>query len=207
MSLIGSRQLPPSVRRITMAKKASAEAVAADMRPPNFRSAVQIIRGAILKKKAAIQGINSEIGDQWAKVEGYKVNKKAGQIFATLDKLEQEERMDIMRSLNGLMDAAGWDDENADMVDRAEGNVVAMRFGKSDDGASQASEAGNGEDPEIAALCDQIDADGHAAKSDVAAAADAKKQQLDAAAKAPVNEPYTGDNADLVGEEEALAAE
>jgi hypothetical protein len=189
-----------------MAKKASAETVAADMRPPNFRGAVQIIRSAIVKKKAAIQGINSEIGDQWGKVEGFKVNKKAGQIFATLDKLEHEERMDIMRSLNGLMNAAGWDEEDADIVDRAEGNVVTMRFGKAGDEEVDDGAPANGEDPEIAALCDTIDTNAQTQKSEVAAAADAKKLELDAAAKAPVREAFTGDNSDLAGEE-PMAAE
>lgn len=120
-----------------MAEKASADRVAADMQPANYRSAVQLIRHAIQKKKEKIAGINGEIADQWAKVEGHKVNKKAGRIFATLDKLEHEERLDIMRSLNGLIDAAGWEETASDLVDAAQGNVVPLRVGgaKDDDPA------------------------------------------------------------------------
>lgn len=194
-----------------MAKKASADIVSADMAPPNWRGAVQIIRHVITKKKEKIQGITSEIGDQWGKVEGYKVNKKAGQIFAALDKLEHPERMDIMRSLNGLIDAAGWDEESEDLVDAAEGKVVHMRFGKSsaEEGADEGN--GNGEDPEIADVAAAIEAD--QTKSDdaekVTEAANVRKGKfkgLDAArshlGNADQQEPYTGDNSDLANEDE-----
>lgn len=190
-----------------MAKKASADIVSADMAPPNWRSAVQIIRHVITKKKEKIQGITSEIGDQWAKVEGYKVNKKAGQIFAALDKLEHPERVDIMRSLNGLIDAAGWDEESEDLVDAAEGKVVHMRFGKTDEGDEGKTAEGTGEDPEIASVAAAIEADSGAAE--VSEKANVRKgnfKGLDAArshlgAKDP--EPaYTGDNTDLAAEDD-----
>lgn len=187
-----------------MAKKASAESVAADMSPPNYRGAVQIIRGAIVKKKEKIQGINSEIGDQWGKVEGFKVNKKAGQIFATLDKLEHSDRMEIMRSLNGLMDAAGWEEDDSDLVDDMEDNVVHLRLGKpavTEGGEDELNE--QGEDPAIADLCDAITdnpkpIDG--LTDEIIAKAAAKKAALNAAAAKPVTEKFTGDNSDLAGE-------
>lgn len=195
-----------------MAKKASAAGVAADMRPPNFRSAVQTIRHAITKKKEKISGINGEIAGEWGKIEGFHVNKKAGQIFASLDKLEHVERVDIMRSLNGLIDAAEWDKEIEDLADRAEGNVVHMNF----PGGTPAGEGGgdtleNGEDAEIAAVAEEV------GKSDAAEAAKAtvgkkaglakdKLAGLDAArghlsGEAPKDPAYTGDNSDLAGEE------
>jgi hypothetical protein len=113
-----------------MAKKASAAAVAADLKPVDFRWGVQHIRGDYVKKKDKIASVNGEIADFWAKMESRKINKKAGKMFAALDKLEHEERVDIMRSLNGLIDAAGWDEEEADLVDQAQDNVVSLRVGK-----------------------------------------------------------------------------
>lgn len=103
-----------------MARKATADNVRADMQPPNFRAAVQIIR-TIKAKTDRISGINGEIGNIHAKVEGFKVNRKAGRIFLALDKLEPDERTDILRSLNGLFDASGWDAPQDDLVDQAEG--------------------------------------------------------------------------------------
>lgn len=111
-----------------MANNASAEKVAADMRPPDYRYAVQMIRGAIEKRKTKISSLNGEISDDWAKIESKGVHKKGARMFAAIDKLEHAERMDIMRSFNGLCDAAGWPESEGDMVDSAEGTVVPMRM-------------------------------------------------------------------------------
>lgn len=120
-----------------MAQKATPENVAADMAPPNYRAAVQRIR-TIKAKKDKVAGVNGEIADVWAKVEGHKVNKGAGKDFLRLDGMEHEDRVRYMRDLNGLIDAAGWDETAQDMVDKAENKVVHMRFGK------------EGEAPEVA---------------------------------------------------------
>ncbi len=101
-----------------MAERATAERVGNDMRPANFRGAVQRLR-TIKPKKERIAGINGEIGGIYDAVEGFKVNKKAARIFLTLDGLEPDEQQDIFRSLTGLIDAAGW--EKGDLVDQAEG--------------------------------------------------------------------------------------
>ena len=110
-----------------MAEAASAEN--ANIRPPDYRYAVQQIRGAIEKKKEAISAKNGEIADTWAKIESRGVNKKGAKIFAMLDKVEPTERMDILRTVNGCCDAAGWPEQEGDIVDQAEGNVVQMRVG------------------------------------------------------------------------------
>lgn len=194
-----------------MAKKASAEVVAAGMRPPNFRGAVQIIRHDIEKKKTKIQSLNGEIGDKWGTVEGYHVNKKAGKIFAALDKLEHVERVDIMRSLNGLIDAAEWDKDVEDLVDNAEGTVVHMRFGKDQGGEGGEEEDAdeNNEDEEIEAVAAEIEkTDGKTAAAETvgrkAGLAKDKLRGLDAARShlggAPAEPPYSGDNSDLAAE-------
>lgn len=110
-----------------MADAAKAANVAGAIRPPEYRKAVQLIR-TIDAKKEKIASVNGEIGDVWAKVEGHRVNKAAGKFFAKLDKLEPADRLDVMRSFNGLADAAGWNQEEGDLVDGAQGNVVDMRM-------------------------------------------------------------------------------
>ncbi len=114
-----------------MGSKATDNKVAADMSPPNYRAAVQRLR-TIKTKKEKIAGVNGEIADIYAKVEGHKVNKKAARIFLILDSLDGPDRLDVMRSFNGLCDAAGWDTEAEDLVDQAEGNVVPLRVPKAD---------------------------------------------------------------------------
>jgi hypothetical protein len=111
-----------------MVEKASAGNVAAAIRPPDFRKAVISIRG-LDAKKDKIASINGEIADIWAKIEGLKVNKIAGKLFAKLDQLEPADRLDVIRSFNGLADASGWEKGYEDLVDSAEGKVVDMRLG------------------------------------------------------------------------------
>jgi hypothetical protein len=212
-----------------MAVKASGDRVAADMAPPNYRGAVQLIRHGITKIKNRIQGLNKDIGEQWGKVDGMKVNKKAGQIFAALDKLEHEERVDVMRSLNGLIDAAEWDKTSTDLVDAAEDNVVHLRVGGEAGAESGEPEAAGepGEDPEFANLAREISGEeappaddfemseeelaGQAGRTPaadpepapetgVAAAASRRRRQLSQEAGGEGGEPYTGDNSDLAGE-------
>jgi hypothetical protein len=124
-----------------MADAAKAANVAGQIKPPEYRKAVQIIR-SIDAKKEKIASVNSEIGDIWGKVEGYRVHKKAGKFFAMLDKLEAPERLDVMRSVNGLIDAAGWPAQEGDLADQAAGNVVDMRLHAGKAGAAPAAEGG-----------------------------------------------------------------
>ncbi len=183
-----------------MANKASAENVQADMQPPNYRSAVQRIR-TIPAKKDKISSVNGEIADIYAKIEGHKVNRKAAKIFYALDRMEGDERADVLRSLNGLCDASGWDETSEDLVDQAEGNVVQMRVGSTrspavEDGDVEldealADEAAAGDDLDEA-LGD--DAFTEASEEELAAQAGRGSKKDKAAAV-----PFTGDNSDLAG--------
>lgn len=156
-----------------MAERATADRVAADMKPPNYRGAVQRLR-SIKPKKEKIAGINGEISGIYDTVEGFKVNKKAARIFLTLDPLESDERQDIMRSFIGLCEAAGWD--AGDLVDQAEGGggkVVAADFTGGRKGAAAAAPAASadenaaGEDAALAQTLDAIDAEsGNAAAAE-----------------------------------------
>lgn len=111
-----------------MAKTASTETVQSDMQPPNFRAAVQKVR-TITAKRDKIGSVNGEISDIYAKIEGHKVNRKAAKIFYSLDRMEAVERNDILRSLEGLLDAAGYDEEaREDLVDQIpKGRVLPLR--------------------------------------------------------------------------------
>lgn len=112
-----------------MAKSASANVVQSDLRPADFRGAVQLLR-SIKAKKDKISGVNGEISKIYSRVEGEKkVNGKAARLFNQLDNMTPEDRQDCMRALNGLIDAAGWAETEADLMDQAEDNVVHMRVG------------------------------------------------------------------------------
>lgn len=123
-----------------MGNKATKDNVAADMSPPNYRAAVQRLR-TIKAKRDKISSLNGEIGNVYGAVEGHKVNKKGARIFMVLDALEPADRADVIRSFNGLCDAAGWDDKIEDMVDKAEGNIISARFGKQIDEAPDRDDA------------------------------------------------------------------
>lgn len=203
-----------------MANKATADTVRADMAPPNFRGAVQQIR-TTKAKKDRISGINGEIAQVYVKVEGFKVNRKAAKVFYALDNMEQDERMDFMRSLNGLCDASGWDETGEDLVDQAEGNVVPLRIGGADVGGVGSDEdlvdealsdgQPKGDDIDEALAGDDFvetseeELAGQKGRAETKAKARAR-QKLDepaagtgaAAMKAMRNtEPFTGDNSDL----------
>lgn len=129
-----------------MANKATAEKVAADMRPPDYRYAVQTIRGGVNQKKTKVSSLNGEIGDLYSKIESKGVHPKAAKFWASVDKLEPVERMQIMRSFNGMCDASGWPEVDGDMVDTAEGKVVHMRMNTPD--ADESDENADGTDGE-----------------------------------------------------------
>lgn len=180
-----------------MADKATAERVAADMSPPGYRQAVQRIR-TIQPHKEKIAKVNGDISDIWAKVEGHKVDKRAGRIFLILDRLEPVERMMVFRDLNGLADSAGWEEQNGDLVDTAQNKVVNLRMGapataqETDDEISDMENGGQvnveaGEEPAPAA----------AAANDFLANA---RKHLSGNKKKGDPEPYNGDNSDLAGD-------
>jgi hypothetical protein len=208
-----------------MAERASADRVAADMRPPDYRAAIKRIRSAIIAKQTRIASINGEISDEWSKVESNRVNKKAARIFLSLDKLEGEERADIVRSLNGLIAASGWDLDATDLVDKAQGSVVPLhvgpRVGDEGQGDSQGDDEDEGEgdeheadgEAEMQSLEAAIEAEEKPASrksrrtkadqaqvtTDVARRADARREQM--RSKLSVVPPaHEGDNTDLAGE-------
>lgn len=121
-----------------MAKQASAESVQADMQGPNFRAAVLKIR-TIPAKRDKIASVNGEIADVYAKIEGHKCNRKGAKIFYTLDRMEADERNDVLRTLRGLLDAAGYDAEsNEDLADLATARVLPMRRTAKAEGGEEA---------------------------------------------------------------------
>ena len=182
-----------------MAVRANADQVAADMRPADFRGAVKRLRG-IQAKKERIGSVNGEIADIYAKVESLKVNKKAARIFLTLDKLEADERADVMRSINGLVDSADWD-AGGDLVDAAEGNeksnLVHFPTGKPSEAEG---ENDAGEDEGIANAMDQVDAmpaENRTTSRNAAAAARKRAKEHLGVQEDARSAPYTGDNSDL----------
>lgn len=111
-----------------MARAASKDTVAADMRPTDYRGAVKRLE-TIDNKATKQQKIAKEIGDVYSAIEQFcGVNKLAGKIWRSLKKLEGPERLEVFRDLNGLIDAAGWEREGGDMVDQAQNNVVKFGF-------------------------------------------------------------------------------
>lgn len=133
-----------------MADAANKASIQADLRPPDYRAAVQRIR-TIPAKKEKVASANGDIADIWAKVEGHKVDKHAGKAFLRLDDLDPEDRLRFMRDLNGLIDAAGWPETDSDLVDKAQGKVVQMRAGATggddDQGGGDDQGGSGGDDP------------------------------------------------------------
>jgi hypothetical protein len=111
-----------------MAKAASADSVQRTTATPDARFAVQQIRFGIKKRKDKISGINGEIADDWKKIEGKGINKIGARVWAILDGLSYEERVDAIRSLNAMSDVSEWDKQAEDLADMAEGTVVPMRM-------------------------------------------------------------------------------
>lgn len=179
-----------------MANAATAENVNAAMRPPDFRYAVNQIRGGIEKKKDRISSINGEIGDLWSKIESKGVNKRGAKIFASLDKLEPAERMDVLRTINGCCDAAGWPENEGDLADRAEGTTVHMRVGGS--GAAASNED---DDPAAGDENEEDESPAPAARLDGKAAMEAARERFANGGKrkelTPAYYQPAGDDADL----------
>ncbi len=199
-----------------MANKASAANVQADMQPPNFRAAVQHVR-TTKAKKDKMSGLNGEIAAIYAKIEGFKVNRKGAKIFYALDNMEASERNDVLRSLNGMCDAAGWDEIDEDLVDKANDTVVHLRVGKQTDDFDELVDddpLGVGDDLDEALageafemsekeLAKQEGRKNSARKTLDKATEPAAGTGADARAamKSAAKEPYTGDNSDLAGTE------
>lgn len=175
-----------------MGSKASIENVTADMSPPNYRAAVNRLR-AIPAKKNKIAGVQGEISDIFAKAEGHKVNRKGAKIFVMLDALDPPERADVMRSINGLADAAEWNKSEEDLVDQAEGTVVQLRVGK----GKAAVDSGGDDEAKMQDLGEAIAAPAEAARGDDFLAQ--ARRHLSAKGDDAGRETYTGDNSDLAG--------
>jgi hypothetical protein len=179
------------MRRTAVAKKATSDGIAADLKPKSFREAVERLRG-IDSKKAKISSINGEIADIYAKATDGSggIMRQAARAFVAIDGMEPADRLMFMRDFNGLADAAGWESEGTDLVDQAQGNVVKLRLPGGEAAGADAWDEGGEE------ISDEM-AD-EAAKLDEQTKAKGKGRARSAADK---GEPYTGDNSDLAGDE------
>lgn len=179
--------------------KATAEKVAADMSPPNYRGAYKVL-GGIDAKMAKIASLNGEIGGIFDRVEGFKVNKKAAKIFMALDKLEAVERNDIMKSLEGLIGVAEWD--RSDLLTPVTSGDDDDTGG-GDDEVDEIADDITGEKPETDEIDEvtEIVEKTEAAPEEKPASAflERSRRHLRAvpAGKTTDPEPYTGDNSDL----------
>ena len=182
-----------------MAKAAKGGNVAADMKPTDYRGAFNRLK-QIDSKKSKQQGIAKEIGDIYAACEAIcGVDKTAAKIFMALRKLDDNDRLTAFRDLNGLLDASGLVSAGADLVDKAQNNVVPMRLPIVEDEESNI-------ETELDELADDgsvVDDDDftEASEDELAqqagrAETDAKRRAKEAMGKGDP-EPYTGDNSDL----------
>lgn len=123
-----------------MAKAATSEKVKADIAPVDFKKGLDLIRNRIAAKKNAISSANGEIAGVYKLLEDLGINKQGARIFQTLDKLEDIDRRDVMRTLNKLGEQAGWN-TSADIVDLAEGKgATGVEMpAPSDDDATEAT--------------------------------------------------------------------
>lgn len=191
-----------------MANAASSDRVSADMKPTDYRGAVQRMKG-IKAKTDKQKSIAAEIGDIYTKVEGvHGVNKTAAKIFHALSKLEPEEALLVFRDVNGLLDAAGIAEEGADLVDNAQDRVVHMRF-REPATSPEPDEGGTVED-EIEELADDgsqlpfeddfVEASEEELAQQQGRADSAAKERAKKALGGEGDAPFTGDNADLAGD-------
>lgn len=108
-----------------MARKADKDRVRGDLTPPNYEGAIEVIRDRIVAKKGQVGKVNGEISGLWDQIEKMGVNKEGARIFLRLDGLEEPLRNDVLRTIQAMAAAAGWD-KKGDMIDQAAGNVVQM---------------------------------------------------------------------------------
>lgn len=201
-----------------MARAANQGTVSADMKPTDYRGAVQRLK-AIDGKKSKQQEIAKSIGDIYSACEAMcGVNKLAAQMFMKFRKLEEAEQITVFRDLNGLMDADGMAAAGADLVDKAEGKNVRMRLavdngkhkpeagedeGDEDDAGTIDEEVDVGDDEEArdAAGLPPADEDGdgfqEATDEELAQQRGRAEAEAKRRAKEVLGEPYTGDNSDL----------
>jgi len=193
-----------------MAQAAKDGKVAADMKPVDYRGAFKRLT-TIDAMKAKQQKAAKDIGDVFSACEGiHGVDKAAAKIFMILRKLDDNDRILTFRDLNGLLDASGLPKTGADLVDRAEGNIVDFRPGK---GKPEVEDEGDGTiEEEIEDLENDVDgtsgdeddfeeaSDEELAQQAGRAEAAAKNRAKDAMSGG--EEPYTGDNSDLADDAE-----
>lgn len=182
-----------------MANAASKDRVSADMKPTDYRGAVKRME-AIAAKTAKQKGIAAEIGDIYDKVAGvHGVDKRAAKVFHALSKLTPEDRLLVFRDIDGLMSAAGYDEDGADLVDKSQERVVHMRFGRDRENAE--GDDGESIDEEIEAIAadgSQVATDGFTeASEEELAQQQGRPQGAEEAAAERAKEAFTGDNSDL----------
>ena len=139
-----------------MAKAASRDGVTADLKPVDFKKGLDIIRNRIKAKKDHVSSTNGEISALWDQFEKLGINKKGGRIFLSLDGLEVSERNDVLRTLNKLAEAAGWDTAG-DMVDKAEGKSNVVEMPKPGKGKEKAGDTPPADDSDLVGEDEDID--------------------------------------------------
>lgn len=177
-----------------MAKAATKDSVSADMKPIDFRGAIKRL-GTIKAKSDKQKALAGEISDVYSKCEGiHGVNKQACKIFQGLSKLDEEDREQVFRDLNGLMDAAGFITESADLVDQADGKVVKMRM------PEKKKKDPEPEDGSVEPEIEEFAADGSVIDPDDDFEEMSEEEIAGQEGRQNVGE-YTGDNSDLAGDE------
>jgi len=113
---------------VDMPKSATKAAVEAAMKPPEYRQALKRISQIPGLKKTAAEKAK-KIGDVHSACEQmHGVSTVATKFFANIMALDHAEQLTIFRDINGLMTAHGVPMSGADLVDKAQDNVVDLRF-------------------------------------------------------------------------------
>lgn len=103
-----------------MAKTANSENVRRDVEGPDFKGAIELIRGPIARNKSDSSSLGQDNSTIYKRIDKqYGVNRQAATMFASLDGMQADKRTDVLRSLFGLVQNAGYGNFD-DLVDRAE---------------------------------------------------------------------------------------
>jgi hypothetical protein len=103
-----------------MARTANAENVKRDVEGPDYKGAIDLIRGPIRTNQSDSSSLGQENSTLYKRIDKQMgVNRGAAKAFAAIDGMAPEKRDDHLRSLLGLLKHAGYG-EFSDLVDRAQ---------------------------------------------------------------------------------------
>lgn len=101
-----------------MAKAANNENVGREIEGPDFKGAIELIRGPVAKNKSDASSLGQDNSTIFKRIDKqYGVHRGAANTFASIDRMQKDKRVDYLRSLLGLLSNAGYDGFN-DLVDR-----------------------------------------------------------------------------------------